>query len=90
MPTIRWSLIVSQATDDALRQLLAAQGRARKGELSRFIEDAVLARINEARSAMREAVLGRTNESLSDQSAVSVGASASGKAGQARKEARRR
>ena len=43
----RWNLIVSRDTDDALRQLLASQGRGRKGELSRFVEEAVQARIFE-------------------------------------------
>ena len=43
----RWNLVVSQDTDDALRQFLASQGRARKGELSRFVEEAVKARILE-------------------------------------------
>ena len=43
----RWNLVVSQDTDDALRQFLASQGRARKGELSRFVEEAVHARILE-------------------------------------------
>lgn len=43
----RWNLIVSRATDDALRQVLAGQGRGRKGELSRFVEEAVQARIFE-------------------------------------------
>ena len=43
----RWNLIVSRSTDDALRQFLASQGRARKGELSRFVEEAVQARIVE-------------------------------------------
>ncbi|MDT8315439.1 ribbon-helix-helix domain-containing protein [Roseomonas mucosa] len=51
MPTARWSLIVSRETDEALRQVLAAQGRARKGELSRFVEDAVRARILEFEAA---------------------------------------
>ena len=43
----RWNLVVSQDTDTALRQFLASQGRARKGELSRFVEEAVQARILE-------------------------------------------
>lgn len=43
----RWNLIVSRTTDDALRQFLAGQGRGRKGELSRFVEEAVQARIFE-------------------------------------------
>ena len=43
----RWNLVVSRKTDDALRQFLASHGRARKGELSHFIEEAVQARILE-------------------------------------------
>ncbi len=43
----RWSLVVSTATDRALRQFLAAQGGGRKGDLSRFVEEAVQARILE-------------------------------------------
>jgi len=52
----RWNLIVARTTDDALRQLLASQGRARKGALSRFVEEAVQARILEleAEQAKRE------------------------------------
>ena len=37
--------MVSRNTDDALRQFLAGQGRGRTGELSRFVEEAVQARI---------------------------------------------
>lgn len=36
----RWSLKVSRETDIALRTLLATRG-GRKGDLSRFVEDAV-------------------------------------------------
>ncbi len=43
----RWNLVVSRSTDAALRRFLASQGRGRKGELSRFVEDAVQARILE-------------------------------------------
>jgi hypothetical protein len=52
----RWNLVVSRETDNNLRQFLAEQGRARKGELSRFVEDAVRARIfeTEARQAKEE------------------------------------
>ncbi|MGH9615735.1 MAG: ribbon-helix-helix domain-containing protein [Acidobacteriaceae bacterium] len=41
----RWSLVVSTATDRALRQFLAGQGGGRKGDLSRFVEEAVQAHI---------------------------------------------
>jgi hypothetical protein len=37
----RWSLVVSRDTDNALRQFLASQGRGRKGDISRFVEEAV-------------------------------------------------
>ena len=36
----RWSLKVSRGTDLALRKLLASRG-GRKGDLSRFVEEAV-------------------------------------------------
>ena len=51
----RWNLVVSAATDAALRQFLASQGRARKGELSRFVEEAVRARILEIEAEQAKA-----------------------------------
>jgi hypothetical protein len=39
--TTRWNLVVSKEIDQSLRQFLAAEGRSRKGELSRFVEEAV-------------------------------------------------
>jgi Ribbon-helix-helix domain len=51
----RWNLVVSQNTDHALRQFLASQGRGRKGELSRFVEDAVRARILELEAEQAKA-----------------------------------
>lgn len=39
--TIRWNIAVSQDTDQALRMFMANQGGGRKGDLSRFIEEAV-------------------------------------------------
>jgi hypothetical protein len=62
MPTARWNLVVSQETDDALRQVLAASGRARKGELSRFVEDAVRARLIEVEAEAAK----RVNAGLSE------------------------
>jgi len=47
--TARWSLKVSRDTDVALRTLLARRG-GRKGDLSRFVEDAV------DREVLREAM----------------------------------
>lgn len=45
--TIRWNIAVSQDTDHALRLFLANQGGGRKGDLSRFIEEAVRTHILE-------------------------------------------
>jgi hypothetical protein len=47
----RWSLKVSRDTDIALRTLLATRG-GRKGDLSRFVEEAV------NREVMRETIKG--------------------------------
>lgn len=40
----RWSLIVSDDTDQRLRAFLGSQG-AKKGSLSRFVEEAVMQRL---------------------------------------------
>jgi hypothetical protein len=47
MNSVRWNLAVSADTDQALRMFLASQGGGRKGDLSRFIEEAVRAHILE-------------------------------------------
>ena len=52
----RWSLVVSRDTDITLRQFLANHGGGRKGDLSRFVEEAVCAHMldlaaNEAKAA---------------------------------------
>jgi hypothetical protein len=44
---VRWNIAVSAETDKALRMLLASQGGGRKGDLSRFIEEAVRQRVFE-------------------------------------------
>ena len=56
--TTRWTLTVSKETDIALRSLLAQRG-LKKGDLSKFIEDAVKWRvfdqtIGEARGAFAD------------------------------------
>jgi hypothetical protein len=43
MSTVRWNIAVSQDVDQAVRMFIAAQGGGRKGDLSRFIEEAVRA-----------------------------------------------
>lgn len=47
MNTTRWNVAVSTDTDQSLRMFLASQGGGRKGDLSRFIEEAVRAHILE-------------------------------------------
>ena len=42
--TVRWSLVVSKDTDISLRSFLAQQGM-RKGDLSKFVEEAVRWRV---------------------------------------------
>ena len=41
MHTVRWNVAVSADTDQSLRRFLVSQGRGKKGDLSRFIEEAV-------------------------------------------------
>jgi Ribbon-helix-helix domain len=41
----RWNLVVSTKTDASLRQFLADNGGGRKGDLSKFVEEAVRERI---------------------------------------------
>jgi len=41
MKTVRWNIAVSPDTDQSVRMFLASQGGGRKGDLSRFIEEAV-------------------------------------------------
>lgn len=47
MSQIRWNIAVSPDTDQSLRMFFASQGGGRKGDLSRFIEEAVRAHILE-------------------------------------------
>jgi hypothetical protein len=39
--TTRWNLVVPKELDKSLRQFLANEGRGKKGELSRFVTEAV-------------------------------------------------
>jgi hypothetical protein len=61
----RWNLVISTETDSALRQYLAAIGGGRKGDLSKFVEDAVRVRVFEltARRAQQENK-GRTRKEI--------------------------
>lgn len=60
--TVRWSLVISKKTDIALRTYLARRGM-RKGDLSKFVEDAVRWRVldravAETKSANRNVLSG--------------------------------
>ena len=46
MSNIRWSIVVPETTDRALRTYLARKG-GKKGDISRFVEEAVQARLFE-------------------------------------------
>jgi hypothetical protein len=46
MSNVRWSIVVPEETDRALRSYLARRG-TKKGDISRFVEEAVQARLFE-------------------------------------------
>ncbi len=47
MSQVHWNIAVSPDTDQSLLMFLASKGSAQKGDLSRFIEEAVRAHILE-------------------------------------------
>jgi len=67
MSTIRWNLAVSPDIDQSVRMFLAAQGGGRKGDLSRFIEEAVRAYLLEqAVEQAKAASAGLSEQGVSD------------------------
>ncbi len=62
MNSVRWNLAVSAETDQTLRMFLASQGGGRKGDLSRFIEEAVRAHILELSAEQAKADNQRVGE----------------------------
>jgi hypothetical protein len=68
MNQIRWNIAVSADTDQSLRMFLASQGGGRKGDLSRFIEEAVRAHILELTA--EQAKTANANVSEGDLSAM--------------------
>jgi hypothetical protein len=66
--TVRWNLAVSSDTDQSVRMFLASQGGGRKGDLSRFIEEAVRNYIFER--AVEDAKATNINVSEADLSAI--------------------
>ncbi len=62
MNSVRWNVAVSADTDQSLRMFLASQGGGRKGDLSRFIEEAVRAHILELTAEQAKAANADNNE----------------------------
>lgn len=62
MASTRWNVAVSTETDQALRMFLASQGGGRKGDLSRFVEEAVRAHILELSAEEAKAANARVSE----------------------------
>jgi hypothetical protein len=67
MSTVRWNIAVSPDTDQSVRMFLAAQGGGRKGDLSRFIEEAVRAYLFEcAVGQAKSAAAGMSEREVTD------------------------
>lgn len=61
--SVRWNVVVSPDTDRSVRLYLAGQGGGRKGDLSRFIEEAVRAHILELSAEQAKAANADVDES---------------------------
>ena len=67
MNTVRWNIAVSPEVDQSVRMFIAAQGGGRKGDLSRFIEEAVRAYLLEqAVDQAKRAAAGMSATELTD------------------------
>ena len=67
METVRWNIAVSPDTDQSVRMVIAAQGGGRKGDLSRFIEEAVRSYLLEkAVEQAKNAASGMEESALTD------------------------
>ena len=67
MNTVRWNIAVSPEVDQSVRMFLAAQGGGRKGDLSRFIEEAVRSHLLErAVDQAKAAAAGMSEVELTD------------------------
>lgn len=67
MNTVRWNIAVSPDVDQSVRMFIAAQGGGRKGDLSRFIEEAVRAYLLErAVDQAKRAAAGMDETELTD------------------------
>ena len=67
MNTVRWNIAVSPDVDQSVRMFIAAQGGGRRGDLSRFIEEAVRAYLFErAVEQAKAATAGMEEDELND------------------------
>ncbi len=64
MNSVRWNIAVSPDTDQSVRMYLAGQGGGRKGDLSRFIDEAVRAHILELSAEHAKAANADVNEAV--------------------------
>jgi Ribbon-helix-helix domain len=62
MSSVRWNIVVSPDTDQSVRMYLASRGGGRKGDLSRFIEEAVRAHILELSAEQAKAANAEISE----------------------------
>ncbi len=62
MTTVRWNIAVSPDTNQSVRMYLAGKGGGRKGDLSRFIEEAVRAHILELSAEQAKAANADVNQ----------------------------
>ncbi|KAG0270942.1 hypothetical protein BGZ96_006100, partial [Linnemannia gamsii] len=60
--SVRWNIAVSPDTDQSVRMFLAAQGGGRKGDLSRFIEEAVRTHLFERAAEQAKAATANMTE----------------------------
>lgn len=68
MNSVRWNIAVSSDTDQSVRMFLASQGGGRKGDLSRFIQEAVRTHIFER--TVEQAKVTNANVSETDLTAI--------------------
>ncbi len=65
MNSVRWNVSVSAETDQTLRVFMASCSQGRKGDLSRFIEDAERESVfNETAQAVKEQNMEATSEEI--------------------------
>ena len=67
MNTVRWNIAVSSDVDQSVRMFIATQGGGRKGDLSKFIEEAVRSYLLErAVEQAKTAAAGMSGTELTD------------------------